>query len=38
MVTISEEAEFMKVTIATFHDINQALYGIFSLFLQLPIL
>ena len=28
--TISEEVKFMRVSIATFHDNKQALYGIFQ--------
>ena len=36
-VTISPEAKLLTVSMATFRDNKQALYGIFSMFLQLPI-
>jgi len=36
-VTISEEAKFLTVWLATFHDNKQKLYPFFRMFLQLPI-
>ena len=37
MVTISEEAKFLRVLMATFSDNKQALYAISQYVLQLPI-
>jgi len=36
-LTISAEAKFQTVSMATFRDNKQALYGIFSMFLQLSL-